>query len=113
MWKELASTSDSFNVAHVDCTREDSKVLCEQYHIRGYPSLVFIKGDKRYPYQKKRQLKQVKEYAEHGYELHDVKTPANEQPTPLPFRIEGFNKFLYDSGIHFRSAMKHIEKDFP
>ena len=38
------------NIASVDCTLEDSKEICEQFSIRGYPSLVLLKGSKYYKY---------------------------------------------------------------
>ena len=50
-WLELANNyGDEINVAEVDCTDSNANILCEQFSIRGYPSLILLKDDKYYQF---------------------------------------------------------------
>ena len=33
------------NIAKVDCTHRESKELCNRHGIRGYPTMLYFKGD--------------------------------------------------------------------
>jgi thioredoxin domain-containing protein 5 len=48
-WLELFNeTKDkgAVNVVKVDCTNNDAKPICQQFGVRGYPTLKFLKGNK-------------------------------------------------------------------
>ena len=49
VWQELFETAnDKVNIAKVDCTDDDAKVICQQFGVRGYPTLKFFKDDHVY-----------------------------------------------------------------
>ena len=52
-WQELHEKyGNEVNIAKVDCTSEDSQLLCAQFGIRGYPTLMFLKDEKVYTFKK-------------------------------------------------------------
>lgn len=64
IWNEFHQKyKDHVNVAKVDCTNETSRPLCEQFEIRGYPSLYFLKDGRYYKYQYQRTLEYLSEFA--------------------------------------------------
>ena len=94
--KKLAPVWDEFhqkhgneiNIAKVDCTSNEAKPLCNQFEIRGYPSLLFLKEDKAYTFRKPRKLEEFVEYAQGGYANAD-----DEHIKKIPKRVEGMEKF--------------------
>ena len=55
-WNALyESNKDNFNVIKVDCTLDENKGVCAQFGVRGFPSLVFLKGSDMYRYKGKRE----------------------------------------------------------
>ena len=47
VWEELHEKhGNDFNVAKVDCTDESARPLCNQFGLRGYPTLIFLKEGK-------------------------------------------------------------------
>ena len=50
-WQELYEKhGQDINVAEVDCTNEKAQLLCEEFKIRGYPTLKLLKDAKVYSY---------------------------------------------------------------
>jgi len=51
VWGDFeAKHGTEVNIAKVDCTAEDSKELCDQFLVRGFPSFKMLKGGKSYDY---------------------------------------------------------------
>ena len=68
VWEELHEKyNHEFNVAKVDCTVEDARPICNQFGLRGYPTLIFLKEDKAYTFRKKRDFESFVEFAQKGY----------------------------------------------
>ena len=45
-WEQLADeTKGQLNVAKVDCTSDNGKPLCQQFEVRGYPTLLWFPTD--------------------------------------------------------------------
>jgi len=111
-WEKLYQEhKDEVNVAKVDCTAEESKHVClEQFFVRGYPTLVFLKDGKYFDYKLKRDLETLVQFAK---ETHKEKA---EEFKDIPNRRTGFEKFWmefkYEAFIHYREALKHIDRDF-
>jgi len=72
----------------VDCTSDDGKILCQEYEVRGYPTLLFFPSDEEenglyYKYQGQRSLDQLEKFALTG----EYKKSESEL---IPKRLEGF-----------------------
>ncbi|RUS88906.1 hypothetical protein EGW08_003345 [Elysia chlorotica] len=84
-WDELAETYASrkgVSVAKIDCTQ--STVICKQYEVRGYPTLLWFQdGDKVAKYQGSRSHEALKEYVDNMLETAAgaKKVEAEEQKT--------------------------------
>lgn len=63
-WQELYETNkDKFNVAKVDCTLSESKEVCQQFGVRGYPTIKFFGLDNKvYSYKKQRSLQALQDF---------------------------------------------------
>mmetsp|Transcript_13053 Transcript_13053/g.22024 ORF Transcript_13053/g.22024 Transcript_13053/m.22024 type:complete len:163 (-) Transcript_13053:358-846(-) len=91
VWTELYQRNmEELNVARVDCTQSESKPLCEQFNVRGYPSLLFFKGDKIFKYKFKRSIEAMEDFVlNEGY----LKQTSEEAEQRIPKRVEGMEKF--------------------
>ena len=88
IWHELwVANQDDINIAKVDCTDPASKILCEQFEIRGYPTLKLLKDDQFYNYRGPRALQELRDFMFDGYI-----TAAEEHQGELPKRLVGMDK---------------------
>ena len=56
------------NIVTVDCVAANSKDLCDQFSVDGYPSLQFIKGNRVWNYKDKaRDVESLLEFVVGGY----------------------------------------------
>lgn len=60
--EELFKSSSPIHVARLDCTRFSS--LSESFHVRGFPTIKFIKSDSEYEYKGPRTKNDIKAFAE-------------------------------------------------
>ena len=109
-WSEFHSLhNDKINVARIDCTDQEARPLCEQFGIRGYPSLLLLDGDQVYKYKKQRNLASLEEYAIKGdYKIQD----DDEDTTEIPKRLEGMQKFQKDMGEFLKEIGFGIDQMF-
>ena len=64
-------------------------MICQQFGVRGYPTLKFFKDDQFYNYRGQRNLPGLKEFSiDSGY----LET-AEEETGEIPRRLEGMEKF--------------------
>ena len=70
IWNQFSEKrGHQVKIAKVDCTESDNKNLCSNYEIDGYPTLLFIKGNKYYKYRGERSIEALEKFAlEGGYE---------------------------------------------
>jgi len=62
-WEELATKSKGvFNVAKVDCTAETA--ICTKMGVRGYPTVKFFNGGKKFDYQGARTIEDFTKFVE-------------------------------------------------
>lgn len=49
VWDQLYHEhADQLNVAKVDCTAENSKEICENFEVRGYPTLLYFPSEEEH-----------------------------------------------------------------
>jgi len=77
-WEEFAksNTDSKLRVAEVDCTT--SKKACEQFGVRGYPTLKLLADSNAYAYSGARQLDAFKTFASGGYKSADKVPRGNK-----------------------------------
>ena len=94
VWQELYdSANNQVNIAKVDCTADDAKELCQQFGVRGYPTLKFLKDDHFYNYKQARILPNLQEFVlNEGYLLS-----SEEDQDEIPRRLAGMEKFKKES----------------
>ena len=67
-WSEIqVQFADQLLVLNVDCTHEDSKELCFQFNVRGYPTVMMVRNNKFYKYQGDRSFQSLAEFAKNGF----------------------------------------------
>lgn len=107
-WKQLYQEhGHSLNVATVDCTDEDSKLLCSQFEIRGFPTLIFLKDSKAYTYRKQRALDGFVDFAKDGY----LEAEA-EHVQDIPVRLEGIYKLQKEALVILKQVTDIIDAVF-
>ncbi len=79
VWDELALKLDKkVNVAKVDCTKDT--VTCKRFDLRGYPTLILLRGGRMYTYKGGRDAASLVSYAVGGYEDDTSKKVPGEIP---------------------------------
>ena len=81
------------NVAHVDCTTELQRPLCEYFSIKDYPSLILLQGENAYKFKGQRTLSNLQDFVVKGW-----KNASSEQVMTIPARLEGMEKAMKDDG---------------
>ena len=68
-YKQFFNThKGKINIAKLDCTQQKHKGICQQLRVNGYPTLLYLKGDKAYQLDGKRTQETMKAFAiEGGY----------------------------------------------
>jgi len=51
------------NIARIDCTDENSRNVCGQFGVRGYPTLILLKEGKYYTFKGPRKLENLADFA--------------------------------------------------
>ena len=114
--KNLAPTWDEFhkrhshevNIGRIDCTDENSRSVCGQFGVRGYPTLIFLKEGKYYTFRGPRKLENLADFAlNEGY-----LSASEEQQGDIPKRVEGMEKFQKDSVDFFKQLSIGIDQIF-
>ena len=109
IWQELFEKhGQEVNIAKVDCTTEDSKELCHQFGVKGYPSLKFLVDDQVYSYKGPRALEHLADFAVRG----DYGKHAEDTHEQLPRRLEGFEKFQKDTSDFLSQLAQGIDQMF-
>ncbi|BFZ11289.1 hypothetical protein BsWGS_14328 [Bradybaena similaris] len=115
VWDDLADTfnhDNKVNIAKIDCTQ--SSVICKQYGIDGYPTLLWFKdGEKIEQYQGPRTHEALKQYVsdrlqdgareQHGHDEIGAPEPghdAHSTGTVKDLTDESFKSEI-SSGLHF------------
>ena len=85
--------NNDINIAKVDCTDESAKLICQQFGVRGYPTLKFLREDSFYNFRGQRTIPGLRDFAvNQGYlETQEEETGA------IPRRLEGMEKFQKES----------------
>ena len=73
---------------------DEAKELCEQFNIRSYPSLVYLRGNMRYNFRHPRKLEKFIEFVTTDLYLET----DEEQKEEIPRRLEGFEKLKKNTG---------------
>ena len=55
----------SLHFAKVDCTIEKNGILCAQFNVKGYPTLILLKEDKYYQFKGARNYQMLTDFAVH------------------------------------------------
>ena len=112
-WDELAEKhSHELNVAKVDCTADDSKALCQEYNVRGYPTLYFFPADEEYSgkyfeYPGMRSLSALTDFALKGEYLTN-----SVEAEQIPEHLEGWDLFLKNVEMTKKSVAREIDHLF-
>lgn len=86
IWDEFAeSHGDHINVARVDCDDSNSKGLCSQFDVSGYPTVLYLRDGKVYRYRGERSLTGFLQFTHGGFE--------EAESDDLPRRLEGFEMY--------------------
>jgi thioredoxin-like negative regulator of GroEL len=94
VWDELHQRhKDEVYIAKVDCTDAAANQICMQFEIRGYPSLIFLKGNKFYKFRGPRSLEKLAAFAIDG----EYANTDEENTGEIPRRLEGFEKTKKDT----------------
>jgi len=115
IWEELSEISKTdptmdFNVGKVDCTVESD--ICSRFEVRGYPSLIYLKGNTVYMYKNARQLTNLIQYTVDGYLAEDA--ASKEMPKKLTFseKMQKYAaEFFKELGNLVRSLFRKIGMD--
>ena len=102
MWDQFAEQhghpDSNLRVARINCDDSENSNLCTVYDIAGYPTVLFLKGNKYYKYRGERNIEAFVRFAEGAY------TEAEDQDF-IPRKLEGFElyvksfyKFLHQLG---------------
>ena len=110
-WKQFHDTmkekTDKVQVRKADCTREDTRELCVQFETRGYPTVLFLKGNQMWKYQEGSDVKNLTAFAEGGYK--------NVTSKPIPIYLNAFQKLITnfhdEFPIHYRQAQLQVSRD--
>ena len=90
IWEDFAANhQEEIHIGKVDCTADESKDLCSQYEVRGYPSLLYfpVEEERSGKYQKYnggRTIEMLEEYALKGGYLG-----SQEEVDEIPKHLEG------------------------
>ena len=73
IWDQLyVEYSDSFNILKVDCTIEETRELCIQFKVKGYPSILLLKHNHYYKHKGERTIDAIVEFASGRYDEAEV-----------------------------------------
>lgn len=107
-WSELHQKYGSeTHFAKVDCTLKESAVICNQYDIRGYPSLVYLRDGKAYNYRGKRDADNLYAFTQGGYS-----ESAEENVKDIPRRLEGIEKFTQETKNFINELTTSLDRSF-
>lgn len=86
-WDELYLNQKDVNFAKVDCTTDTGKPLCQEYEVKGFPTLLFFPTDEQnngkfLKYSGRRDRLSLEEFALGGY-------LSVEQSEEIPKQLEG------------------------
>lgn len=68
-WHELGSMFDSPIIADVDCTADDAAKICDEFEVKGYPTLKYFKDGEWEDYRGGRDLDSLKEFVEQNLQV--------------------------------------------
>ena len=94
-------------MATVDCTDADAAVLCKQFSIKGYPSLIFLREGMMYRYNKARKLDEFHAYVASGYRDAPV-----DKVTEIPKRLEGMESAVHETKEVFGEIAAALDRGF-
>jgi protein disulfide-isomerase-like protein len=93
-WDEFAEKFNSkINIAKVDCT--DNRGLCEAYDVTGFPTVIFLKGDKYYLFRQHRTIEEFEKFAlQGGYETAEKQERIPKRLVGIALYMKQFKQFL-------------------
>ena len=83
IWEQMSDLmDDNLNVAEVDCTAEESEILCQQFALQGYPTVMMLKDGFYYELEKGPVLENLLEFTDTYHMSSEVGV--------IPTRVRGF-----------------------
>lgn len=113
VWEDLAANNlQELNVGKVDCTTDESKDLCSQYEVRGYPTLLYFpveedRSGKYQKYQGGRSMEQLEEYSLKGGYLS-----SQEEIDEIPKNLQGFEYWQKQGLLIAKDFAREIDQVF-
>lgn len=81
LWNQLGDeVSGDIHVAKIDATKNPAQAV--RYQVRGYPTLILVKGDKYYVYSGERKIDQFLAFASEGWKSATARDPQDGPRTP-------------------------------
>lgn len=72
-------TNERMTVAQVDCSLHANHLICLQFHVRAYPTIMLLRDDQYFKFRGKRSMQAFYEFVdEEGYLLSDDHGPLPE-----------------------------------
>ena len=105
-WDQLyEDNKKTLHFAKVDCTIEKNGVLCAQFNVKGYPTLILLKEDKYYQFKGARNYQMLTDFAVHRGHVFAEKQGS------IPSKIDIDQNLEDDEGFWAKCA-KGVNKMF-
>ena len=112
MWDLVADkfSDDSMTVAQVDCSLHANHLICLQFHVRAYPTILLLRDDQYFKFRGKRSMKAFLEFVdEEGYLLSDDHGPL---PEMLPGQLISKHKEKQEKMRQERETISFLRQMF-